>query len=181
MSMAESYQALARLLDYPGERDGLTESYREVIRFFKEEGIDTPTAPFGEMLRVSTLSELQEDYVAQFDFNPAQAPYLGHHLYGDNQKKGAYLIGVKEQFRRFEFAPCGCELPDHLTVLLSFLAHLARRGEDAFRRSFIAEAVQPGVEKLLAGCAPRGISPWLTLVEAVGLVLSSDCREVPTC
>ena len=181
MSIAESYQALARLLEYPGEREGLTESYREVVRFFRENGIETPTAPFGELLRVSTLAELQEDYVAQFDFNPAQAPYLGHHLYGDNQKKGAYLIRVKEQFRRFGFAPCGCELPDHLTVLLGFLAHLSRRGEDGFRRRFIAEEVRPGVDKLAGSCAARGVSPWLTLVEAAGLMLSADCREVATC
>ena len=181
MSIQQSYHGLARLLDYPEGKEGLLESYHELAAFLRDSGIESPAGPFGELVRSSTLAELQEDYVAHFDFNPAAAPYLGHHLYGDNQKKGAYMIRVKQEFIRYEFTPAGCELPDHLAVLLGFLAHLARLGEDTFRRKFIAELVLPGLDKLVASCAPRGLSPWLTLVEAAGLLCSADCREVSTC
>ena len=181
MSIQESYEGLARLLDYPQGKEVLLESYDEVASYLEQSGIESPAAPFGELVRSSSLAELQEDYVAHFDFNPAAAPYLGHHLYGDNQKKGAYMIRVKQEYLRYDFTPSGCELPDHLAVLLGFLAHLARRGEDAFRRQFIAELVQPGLDKLVASCAPRGLSPWLTLIEAAGMLCSADCREVATC
>jgi nitrate reductase molybdenum cofactor assembly chaperone NarJ/NarW len=181
MSIFDSYDGLARLLDYPETKEDLLESYRKVALFLEQSGIESPAAPFGELVRSSTLSELQEDYVAHFDFNPAAAPYLGHHLYGDNQKKGAYMIRVKQEFIRYEFTPNGCELPDHLAVLLGFLAHLGRRGEHAIRRQFISELVLPGLNKLVESCAPRGLSPWLTLVEAAGLVCSADCQEVASC
>jgi len=181
MSIFESYDGLARLLDYPEGKQGLLECYGTVAGYLSQSGIESPAAPFEELVRSSTLAELQEDYVAHFDFNPAAAPYLGHHLYGDNQKKGAYMIKVKQEFGRHDFDPAGNELPDHLAVLLSFLAHLARRGEDVFRRQFIEEMVMPGLDKLVASCAPRGASPWLTLVEAAGLLCSADCREVSTC
>ncbi|GFO58307.1 hypothetical protein GMST_06320 [Geomonas silvestris] len=181
MSIQESYQALARLLDYPKGKQELTESYRLVASFFSEYGMAPPAAPFGELLEEASLAELQEEYVAQFDFNPAQAPYLGHHLYGDNQKKGAYLIRVKQQYRSFDFAPPENELPDHLRVLLAFLGHLAGLGEDTLRRQFIAHEVQPGLDKLIEATGARGLSPWLTLVEAAGLLVSHDCREVSTC
>jgi nitrate reductase delta subunit len=173
MSVEENYRALALLLDYPGEKEPLIESCGRLAPFLGE--------AFPAMLRGSTPAELQEDYVATFDFNPALAPYLGHHLYGDNQKKASYMIAVKEQFQHFDFQPASNELPDHLGVLLSFLAHLALRGEDDFRRSFIREMVTPGLEKFVAASAPLTRSPWLSLVEAAGLLCSADCEEVSPC
>jgi nitrate reductase molybdenum cofactor assembly chaperone NarJ/NarW len=181
MSIVESYDGLARLLDYPEEKQGLLDSYRSLDEFLKGSGMASPAESFGALIRSSTLAELQEDYVAHFDFNPAAAPYLGHHLYGDNQKKGAYMIRVKQEYLRYDFTPSGCELPDHLAVLLGFLAHLGRRGEHAVRQRFIEELVLPGLNKLVEACAPRGLSPWLTLVEAAGLLCSADCGEVATC
>jgi len=181
MSMYQSYDGLARLLDYPQGKEELQKSYESVATYLRQSGIASPVAPFGELVRSSTLAELQEDYVAHFDFNPAAAPYLGHHLYGDNQKKGAYMIKVKQEYGRYDFEPEGNELPDHLAVLLGFLAHLSSRGEDAARRQFIEEMVLPGLNKLVASCAPRDGSPWLTLVEAAELLCSADCREVATC
>lgn len=181
MSMQQSYRSLARLLEYPQGIEELLHSYEAVASYLRRHGIQSPAAPFFEMVRHSTLAQLQEEYVAHFDFNPAAAPYLGHHLYGDNQKKSAYMIQVKQEFGRHDFEPPTEELPDHLAVLLDFLAHLARRGEDEPRRRFVEKMVLPGLNKLLASSTPRDISPWLTLVEAAELLCSADCREVTTC
>ena len=37
------------------------------------------------------------------------------------------MIRLKQEFDRCGFTPVGNELPDHLSVVLAFLAHLARR------------------------------------------------------
>ena len=181
MSIQQSYDALATLLEYPYAKDGLIESCAQVTNYLDEKGLPVPVHPFQEMVQSSTLAELQEQYVANFDFNPAVAPYLGHHLYGDNQKKASYMITVKQEFKEFDFAPSSVELPDHVGVVLSFLAHLARRGEDAVRQKFIRELVLPGLEKFVAACAPSAVSPWLTLIEAARLLCNADCQEVSTC
>lgn len=173
MSKAESYRALAALLEYPSRKELLIESCGKVAPWLGED--------FPAMVHASTPAELQEEYVAIFDFNPALAPYLGHHLYGDNQKKASYMIAVKEQYRQFGFQPANRELPDHLGVLLSFLAHLTVQGEDEFRRRFIHEMVAPGLEKFVAASVPRTRSPWLSLIEAAGLLCSADCQEDSTC
>lgn len=180
-SIADSYHGLADLLDYPEDRERLVASFGALSAHLERIGVPSPAEPFASFLKHSTLSELQEDYVACFDFNPAAAPYLGHHLFGDNQKKGAYMIRVKQEYGRHDFAPQGVELPDHLAVLLGFLAHLSRRGEDAMRRSFIEELVLPGLKRLVEGQAKRASSPWLSLVEAAELLCSTDCKEVSTC
>lgn len=155
MSRTDVYQALAAMIAYPRDRLELLDSYAVVARHLQERGLTLPTAPFGETVTSSSLAELQETYVALFDFNAALAPYLGHHLYGDNQKKGAYLIGLKGEFRRFDFTPASNELPDHLEILLRFLAHLDQHERPAFLRS----QVLAGLHKLEQAFAQRSDCP----------------------
>ncbi|WP_136513087.1 nitrate reductase molybdenum cofactor assembly chaperone [Geomonas edaphica] len=181
MSIQQSYDALARLFEYPRQREELQASFASVAGYLRQNEIQSRLNLFGELVTGSTLEKLQEEYVARFDFNPAGAPYLGHHLYGDNQKKGGYMIQVKQEYARHGFVAPDEELPDHLAVLLSFLAHLARHGEDEARREFIGKLVLPGINKLIGAQAPRDTSPWFTLVEAAELLCSADCREVPSC
>ena len=180
MSKAESYQALATLLAYPQDRDAMLASIDRVASYLESREIPSPAHPFADLLRQSTLAELQEDYVATFDFTPANAPYLGHHLYGDQQKKPAYLIELKQEFARFGFSPAGCELPDHLSVLLAFLAHLCDSGEEQARRRFLEESVLPGLQKLLAAGADSR-SSWRSLFQTAELLISNDCKEVSPC
>lgn len=179
MTIAACYAGLARLLDYPMDGEEVRFAHDAVGSFLRDAGNGSPTAPFAEFAAASSLAELQEEYVATFDFNPATAPYLGHHLFGDNRKKGAYLIGLKEEFGRHGFIPTGHELPDHLAVLLAFLAHLAGRGDDAARREFIAAHVLPGVQRLSAAFALRRHSPWQSVVAAAEELCTADCSAEP--
>lgn len=174
MTIAESYASLARMLDYPKKKEILLTASDSVNRFLRERDIDPPLAPFAAFVASSTLAELQEDYVATFDFNPTVAPYLGHHLHGDNQNKGAYLIRLKQEFGRYGYAPTGNELPDHLPLVLGFLAHLAEQSNDGERRSFIADCVLTGIEQLAAGFAGKPHSPWKSAVDAAMLLCAAD-------
>src|SRR5690242_11496810 len=103
MNIAEMYEALARLLEYPQDTDVMLQSLWRIACYLDRLGLDCPASSFTNLLAELTLAELQEEYVAQFDFNPARAPYLGHQLYGDNQGKGAYMIKVKQAYARFGY------------------------------------------------------------------------------
>lgn len=174
MSLADAYASLARMLDYPGGKEGIVADCGKVSGALRGRGIESPLESFGRFVETATLSGLQEEYVATFDFNPAVALYLGHHLFGDHRKKGAYLIRLKREFGRHGFAPSGNELPDHLPLVLAFLAHLARNAEEDARRSFVSECVMPGVDKLCAAFSARGDSPWKPVVEAARLLCDAD-------
>ena len=178
MSRAESYEALAILLEYPQDREALLLCCDGLESYLKARGLKSPAARFLDFLRGSSLERLQKEYVSHFDFNPGKAPYLGHHLYEDNQQKAAYKSMVKQEFARSCFSPSGNELPDHLTVLLFFLAHLSRQGEEECRQRFISEAVLPGLRKLLTAAEPSEQSPWLPVIETTEIILSADCNEV---
>jgi len=174
MSLAECYASLARMLDYPKGVEGIVDDCDSVCRILQTINIESPLEPFGRFVETSALARLQEEYVATFDFNPVVALYLGHHLFGDNRKKGTYLVRLKQEFGRFGFTPSGNELPDHLPLLLGFLAYLARNGEDGVRRSFVSECVLPGVERLGAAFSARRDSPWKPVVEAARLLCAAD-------
>ena len=174
MSLAESYASAARMLDYPAGKEGMLADHGTVDRFLRGKGIESPLEPFGRFVESSALARIQEEYVATFDFNPAVALYLGHHLFGDNREKGAYLIRLKQEFGRHGYTPSGNELPDHLPLVLGFLAYLARNAGDEVRRSFISEGVLPGVERLGAAFSGRRDSPWKAVVEAARLLCAAD-------
>ena len=181
MTIAETYASLARMLDYPVGKEGLLADYGRVGVFLGENRLDCSFGAFADFVDASPLATLQEEYVGTFDFNPATAPYLGHHLFGDNQKKGGYMIGLKQEYGRYGFTPTGNELPDHLSVVLGFLAHMAREESDGARRTFIAESVLPGMERLSAVFADRQDVPWKPVIEAARLLCAADCKEADPC
>lgn len=181
MTISASYDALARLLDYPADKEQLQVDYAVVSTFLNKQRLHSSLSSFAEFAAASPLAMLQEEYVATFDFNPATAPYLGHHLFGDNQKKGGYMIMLKQEFERCGYTQSGGELPDHLSVLLGFLAHLARQQEHGTRQPFIAECVLPGVERLHTAFAAQQDSHWKVLVETTRMLCAEDCKEVHPC
>jgi len=181
MTIAASYDALARLLDYPLEKQQLQTDYELVRTFLNKLQLNSSISSFADFAAASSLAAIQEEYVASFDFNPATAPYLGHHLFGDNQKKGGFMIMLKQEFARRGYTPSSVELPDHLSVVLGFLAHMARQEGKGARRPFIAECVLPGVERLHTAFVARKDSHWQVLVETVLLLCAEDCKEVHPC
>ena len=163
------------------EKKGLQEAHGVVSAFLNEHHPNCSISSFAEFVDASPLETLQEEYVSTFDFNPATAPYLGHHLFGDNQKKGGYMIRLKQEYGRYGYIPAGTELPDHMAVVLGFLSHLARAEGDKVRQPIIADSVMPGVERLAALFAARKESHWTQVVEAARQLCAADCKEVTPC
>jgi len=181
MSVADAYASLSSLFDYPQAGQGLKEALGQVGAFVEERRLACTVSPFAAFLETTPLAGVQEEYVATFDFNPATAPYLGHHLYGDNQKKAGYMMALKQEYGRHDFVPAGNELPDHLAVVLGFLAHLAKRGEEAALKLFIERFLLSGMQRLQEAFGARQTSPWRVLVEAAERVCCAACEEVVPC
>jgi nitrate reductase delta subunit len=181
MMIADCYEALARMLDYPAEKQCLQKDYDILGSYLAEQKLNCHIGTFADFADISSLAAIQEEYVATFDFNPATSPYLGHHLFGDNQKKGGYMIALKQEFSRYGYVPVGTELPDHVSVVLGFLAHLSRQEGSGVRRTLLAECVLPGMERLNEAFAARQNSPWKVLVDAASLLCAADCTEVTPC
>lgn len=173
---------LAELLDYPGldlagrcaEVAGPLEAARpEAGRALED---------FRRAIESLPLYRLEEIYAATFDLNPACCLYVGFHLFGESYKRGAFMARLNAEYRVRGFEP-GNELPDHLGVVLRFLAEFA----DEDTRSWLLEdAVLPTLQKIVRAFDDTD-NVYAMLVRAVALALeppgyvrpNSDSRALP--
>lgn len=68
------------------------------------------------------LYDLQETYVMLFDRSRTLSLNLFEHVHGESRDRGGAMVSLIETYREGGFEPVTTELPDHLPVLLEFLA-----------------------------------------------------------
>ncbi len=114
-------ESIAALLDYPDFR--IRERAIEACRAAAgcSPGPAAALEGFRGFVDRSPLREIEEAYTRAFDFEPAVCLEAGYHLFGDTRRRGTFLAGLKDAYRRAGFE-AGRELPDHLPTLLRFLA-----------------------------------------------------------
>ena len=157
--MKSEYDQLARLFEYPDD------SYVERCR---QAGLHE----FASEMDKLSPSQIQEQFIATFDWNPATALDLGWHLYGEQYARGEFLVRVREELRRYGI-PESTELPDHLTHVLPLLARMDSTEATGFAREFVA----PAVAKLVSALDQKK-TPFALLMRAVREALPVEV-EIP--
>ncbi len=79
-------------------------------------------SPLLEALENNDIYDLQEVYVALFDRSRSLSLNLFEHVHGESRDRGGAMVSLVETYRDAGFDPATSELPDHLPVLLEFLA-----------------------------------------------------------
>jgi nitrate reductase molybdenum cofactor assembly chaperone NarJ/NarW len=179
--IGECYKALGEAFAYPWDKDILLAAAGQIRDCVERAGKKDPLASFVEFLESSNISRIQEEYVTTFDLSPACPPYLGHYLYGDNHKKGEYMIRVKSIYLEHDYRPPENELPDHISVVCSFLSHLCSKGANTERREFIAGHVMQAAEKMRETACERPDLHWRELITAAHATWAADSEEVLSC
>lgn len=137
--------AFAELLSYPAADPApAARRCRElVLRRGAAEGLDRFLARAAR----AGAHGLEEAYSSTFDLEPSCAPYVGHHLCGDGPQRGLFLARLVEVYRQDGFAGGGGELPDHLAVVLRYLA--ATPAGEA-RQALLEDGLVPALDRMLA-------------------------------
>lgn len=78
--------------------------------------------PLVEELGGRDIYELQEVFVMLFDRSRTLSLNLFEHVHGESRDRGGAMVSLVETYRDGGFDPVTSELPDHLPVLLEFLA-----------------------------------------------------------
>lgn len=78
--------------------------------------------PLVEELSGRDIYDLQEQYVMLFDRSRTLSLNLFEHVHGESRDRGGAMVSLVETYRDGGFDPMTSELPDHLPVLLEFLA-----------------------------------------------------------
>lgn len=166
------FRLFARLLEYP--EPGLDGSAGECAALLAQV---TPAAGprverFRRFVAESEHGRVEEVYTSTFDLQPVCSPYVGYHLFGESYERGAFMVKLKGEYRRFGFT-CGAELPDHLAVMLRFLAGAP---DEALRRALLAECLAPAVAKMVA-CFAGSANPYGEVVRALGAFIPLPAAE----
>ncbi len=159
------FEILARLLEYP--QDGYVLEVEDCLGLM--EGIEPSAAQglkrFQERVRGQTTEQLQEHYVQTFDLNPVCALEVGWQLFGDEYKRGEFLVKMRQEMRGYQL-PESTELPDHLTRVLLLLAHM----EPERAGGLVANSVLPAVEKMRVALEAKQ-NPYADVLAAIAGLL----------
>lgn len=118
------YTLLATLLDYPESEllDAMTEIGQELEAF--PEAVRGALQPLLALLSEHPLIELQENYVATFDRNPAHSLHLFEHVHGESRDRGQAMVDLMDEYRRLGLEMATNELPDHVPLFLEVLGNV---------------------------------------------------------
>ncbi len=135
----------AQLLDYPrGDLTGVAAQGAALVADRSPEAAAT-LHEFESFVQHTPQPRLEEIYTGVFELDATCHPYVGYHLFGESYKRSTFLLGLKDRYRPYHL-DSGVELPDHLAVMLRFLAvH-----EDwAECQEIITEALHPALHQML--------------------------------
>jgi nitrate reductase delta subunit len=167
MERTEMLARLADMLDYPG--DGFHSMCDTLSADLAGSAGGAAADEFRAAVAGLPLERLQEIYAATFDLNPACCLYAGYHLFGDSYKRGALMAKLNAEYCSRGYDP-GNELPDHLTVLLRFLADLDDAG---LRSELLEELVLPALDRIVKSFAGTS-NIYARLAKAATLGLSPE-------
>lgn len=120
-------------------------------------------------LEKGDIYDLEERYTALFDRSRTLSLNLFEHVHGESRARGGAMVSLLETYRAAGFEPATSELPDHLPMLLEFLAtRPAREAKEILAdAAHILEALHtrlvrresPYAAALAALCALAGARP----------------------
>ena len=167
MEAAAIYDFLADLLRYPGEDYPQRTARCAQALAAKERNAASLLTEFSLRTGELTTEGLQELFTQTFDLDPPCSLEVGWHLFGENYERGAFLVRMRQQMRRFALEESS-ELPDHLTHVLGVLGRM----EPEEAGEFAAACVFPALDKMRAGLAGKN-NPFENVLEAIVRLLES--------
>lgn len=125
--MDRTLKALSLILSYPTRE--LQHAMPEIGATLSSDMRLTAAArralrPLVDELIGRDIYALEERYVMIFDRSRTLSLNLFEHVHGESRDRGGAMLSLVETYRDSGFDPVTSELPDHLPVLLEFLATL---------------------------------------------------------
>jgi nitrate reductase delta subunit len=169
--MKVGYNLFAEILEYPTEElPGQVKRCWALLSHIDSEAADL-LQEFQDFVDQTSLDRLMEIYSSTFDLQVVCYPYVGYQLFGESYKRGAFLVGLKEHYRMYEFSSAENELPDHLAVIMRFVAAVDDQELDQkLNHKLVAVCVIPALEKMEDSFSD-GKNPYGKVISALLILL----------
>ncbi len=127
---------LAPLFRYPDE--AYTRRLDDALVAVDDPDLDE----FASAIACLDLSAQQATYTSTFDLAPSCSPYLGIHLFGDeNRDRARLMVGLRTSYVRRGIAGDG-ELPDHIAEVFAFAPYTESDEWNDLRRLVLVPALK---------------------------------------
>jgi nitrate reductase delta subunit len=131
---------------------------------------------FQQSVKEYPVERLEEIYTRTFDLQPVTYPYVGFHLFGESYKRGAFMAKLNEVYSSHGFST-GKELPDHVAVILRFLASEGESRTGEFGQTLLAEGLAPTLAIMAEALNSQVDNPYAFLISALSLVVEEIMAE----
>jgi len=164
------YTIIANLFRYPAEKlmddaletiSVLSENYPEQTEVVKS---------FIENFSSLTIFQQQEYYIKTFDIQAVCFLDVGYVLFGEDYKRGDFLVQMKEEQRNAN-NDCGVELSDHLPNVLTLLP----KTKEEFAEELIATICIPALDEMIDKFNMQ--NAYLELLKMLQNVMKQDTQE----
>jgi nitrate reductase delta subunit len=169
-STATLYDLFADLLEYPTLATSIKagHGFSRLLGFMPDAA--SALERFYSEIERHPLQKQEELYTVTFDMQPVCYPYVGYQLFGESYKRGAFMAQLNEAYHAIGYS-AGEELPDHLSVILHFLALDEANRPGDFCQSLVTEGLIPALEKMTKLFDAQSENPYAGLLSALHLFL----------
>ena len=167
------YLAFAPLLEYPTQ--DLAQQAQDCSQLLTRN--NSPAVDvlegFSRFVEQTPLSQIEELFTTTFDLQAICYPYVGYHLFGESHKRGMFMAKLNEKYQETGFT-AGKELPDHVSVVLRFLAVT---NESDFCQTLIVEGLVPTLVKMSQVLSEGQENPYASVIKALFLLLEGQMER----
>lgn len=146
MKNLNHYILLAELFRYPS--DNFIEKINECQRFLEAQYPEAAEklSIFSSYINNCDQEQAEELYTKTFDVQPLCYLDLGYVIFGEDYKRGAFLLHMQGEQNRIH-NDCGSDLPDNICNVLCLMSKSA---DEKFITELTVEITIPAVKKMIA-------------------------------
>lgn len=176
--MERIYQLTAQVLSYPGL--GTLKAAQELKGEISKQDASYPDLlmPLIEFLSKEDRGVLEEAYTSTFDVQAICPLEVGYTLFGEDYKRGEFLVRMSDLHAQHKTDLNKSELADYLPNILMLLKEMQ---ESDFKKDFIEKILLPSLAKMLKNFeAGKGNNPYAGLILVLSTILSRQYKMNPT-
>ena len=146
MKKFEHYNFFANIFRYPSEDyPAHAMACLAMLQKYYPEAA-TEIKPFTDYVITRTVDEREELYTKTFDVQPICYLDLGYVIFGEDYKRGAFLLHMQEEQLAIG-NDCGSDLSDNISNILTLFV---KTKDEALVNELAVKIMIPGVEKMIA-------------------------------
>lgn len=171
---AEIYENLAKTLCYPDENT--VSIVRNLIQEFNQIGpeFNETFGPYLTYLETENREKLEEGYTGTFDVQAVCPLEVGYALFGEDYKRGEFLVRMSGLHKEYNSNLITSELADYLPNILMLLAKMP---EGEFKKDLIEKILMPAIARMISTFdQSKEVNPFSRPIRVLNQLLATEYK-----